>query len=358
MKILFCNISYMIHYEGQTSRDITPTGAGKWVKENQDAHEKWNFLNYDGYCYGFVQNKGQFCIEHFEDVEYNENATDGVTIIWCAPLGKEKTVIVGWYENAKMYREYQYSICTPVTGIDRAYFSKAKAEDCYLLPEELRTFEIGRASVLGIGKGFGQQNYWYADSEYAKTELIPKVLSFISSHKKDRINRLSDFFAESEAANIKLSDKEKKEMDIYYDNGEYDKYLSLGYKKFKATGSADDAFYIAAALKELYQFSQAIKWYEKVVEIEGESWDTYGNMVYLYEQINQHEKAIEIAKCLLKYPQSKQDNVKEELYGIIADNEHYLGNDEEAIKWLDKILDTTTNKVLIEHTKKIKKSWS
>ena len=281
-----------------------------------------------------------------------------MTIIWCASLANGKKVIVGWYENAEMYREYQYSICTPVTGIDRAYFAKAKVEDCYLLPEELRVFEIGRASVLGTGKGFGQQNYWYADSGYAKTELIPNVLTFISEHKKDRINRISDFFTEPEVTDKKLSDKEMEEMDVYYDNGEYDNYLPLGYKKFQDTGSVDDAFYIATALKELYQFSLAIKWYEKVVEMEGESWDTYGNMVYLYEQIDQHEKAIKTAKCLLEYPQSRPDNVKEELYGIIADNEHYLGNDEEAVIWLDKILDTTTNEELAEHTRRIKKSWS
>ena len=89
--------------EGMTSRDITPTGAGKWVEKNKDAHEKWNFLNYDGYCYGFVQNKGQFHIEHFKDVRSNAEVTDGVTIIWCASLANGKKVIVGWYENAEMY---------------------------------------------------------------------------------------------------------------------------------------------------------------------------------------------------------------------------------------------------------------
>lgn len=347
----------MIHYEGKTSRDITPTGAGKWVKENQDAHEKWNFLNYDGYCYGFVQNKGQFHIEHFEDVRSNAEEVEDTIIIWCAPLTSGKTVIVGWYENATMYRFYQQSICTTATGIDRYYFVKAKSEDCYLLPEELRIFEIGRASILGMGKGFGQQNYWYADSEYAKTNLIPKVLEFLENHRKSRINRVDSFFKEPDNLSVSLTDEEQKVADTYYYNSEYDKFLPLAYRSFYNTKLADDAFFIATALKELYQFKEAVTWYEKTLEIEGESWDLFSNLVYLYEQVKEYEKAIEIAHKLLKYHQGRTEIVRNELYGIIADNLHYLGRVDEAIIWLDKIIDGSTNDELVNHAKRVKESF-
>lgn len=358
MKILFCNIAYMLHYEGNTSRDITPTGAGQWVKENADAHEKWNFLNYDGYCYGFVQNPGQFHLERFSGISKSINATDGVTIIWCAPLPSGKTVIVGWYKNATMFRDYQISDFTPVTGIDRFYFAKAKSEDCYLLPESLRIFEIERAAKAGKGKGFGQQNYWYAESEYAQKTLIPKVLEFMEAHKQERINRLDDFFAEPSNINEPLTEEEQKKADFYYDSGLYDDYLPLGYRSFATTKFTDDAFFIAASLRALHQFKRSVEWYEKVLQIEGDSWDVLTQLVYLYQQVKQHAQSTQTALKLLTYPDSKDSTIRDELHCIIADNYMYQNNIIEAIKWLDIILKTSIDEALIEHTKSTKEAWS
>ena len=357
MNVIFCNIAYMLHYEGQTSRDITPTGAGKWVKENADAHEKWNFLNYDGICYGFVQNKGQFHIERLEGVVSTAMDTDGVMVIWCAPITSGKTVIVGWYENATVYRDYKESIYTPTTGLNRCYFTHAKSENCYLLPEHLRIFEIERASIAGTGKGFGQQNFWYAESEYAQLELIPRILEFTSKHKKDRINRTNSFFEQPDNVGVPLAESEKQQADTYYDNSEYDLYLPLGFRNFEHTKSADEAFYVSKALKELYQFEASINWFNKVIEIEGETWDILVNLPYLYDQVNDYEKAKVAAKKMLGYPQAKKDKIRDEVYSIIADNYMYQGELEEGIKWLNKVLEESTDNELIEHTKQVKKEW-
>ena len=185
MKILFCNITYLKNYTGITNEDM-PNNGGAWVEKNKDAHEQWNFLNQNGYCYGFVMNKGeQFTIERI-DKNYSKAAViDDVSIVWCAlkPNPNKETVIVGWYEHATVCRNFQESIVTPLSGIDRMYFCRAKAEDCYLLPEDLRTFQIERASKAGKGKGFGQQNYWYAESAYAREALIPSVIDFLEANK-------------------------------------------------------------------------------------------------------------------------------------------------------------------------------
>lgn len=303
MKILFCNIAYMLNYEGKTNRDITPTGAGQWVEDNEDAHEKWNFMNYDGYCYGFVQNKGKFRLERFEGANKNDNETDQVTIIWCAPIKSGKTVIVGWYENATLYRDYQDSVFTEATGLERIYFSKAKSEDCYLLAENLRTFEIGRASVEGAGRGFGQQNYWYAESDYARNELIPDVREFINKHKDSRINKVDNFFKEPVNIGGPLTQQEEEEANNYYNKGDYDLYLQLGYRSFNYKESSDEAFFIAIALKELYQFKESIIWFNKVIELEGETWDVIGNLSYLYEQVGDQKEAKVARKKLLKSPE-------------------------------------------------------
>ncbi len=307
MKILFCNIAYMLNYEGQTNRDITPTGAGQWVEDNEDAHEKWNFLNYDGYCYGFVQNKGKFRLERFKGASKNDNETDQVTIIWCAPIKSGKTVIVGWYENATVFRDYQYSTYTEATGLKRIYFAKAKSEDCYLLPEDLRTFEIGRASIAGAGRGFGQQNYWYAESDYARNELIPEVIDFINKHRDNRINKTYNFYKQGPNIGGPLTEKEENQANDYYNNGDYDLYLQLGYRSYNHKESADEAFFIAIALKELFQFKESINWFNKVIELEGETWDVVGNLAYLYEQVGNQKEAELARQKLLKLPEGGLD---------------------------------------------------
>ena len=53
MNMIFCNITYLKNYIGITDDDM-PNKGGAWVVKNKDAGEQWNFLNYDGYCYGYV----------------------------------------------------------------------------------------------------------------------------------------------------------------------------------------------------------------------------------------------------------------------------------------------------------------
>ena len=356
MKILFCNITYLRSYLGTIEEDL-PIKGGAWVAENQDAHEKWNFLNYNGFCYGFVQNSGQFHIERLEGVSRQEASTDGVTVVWCALNPDGETVIVGWYENATVYRYYQDSMMTPLTGLDRIYFTKALAEDCYLLPEDERTYTIGRASQLGKGHGFGQQNYWWADSEYAKENIIPDVLKYLNKQKGKRINRLSADFMPPVNLDQSLTESEQKEADDFYEEGEYFRFLPLGYRSFAQTHTADDAYFTAAALRELYQFDEALVWLHKVVELEGHSWATDSELMCLRMQCGYYRESLELANVVLEYPEGKEAETRCEIYSIIADNYYYLGDYREGIQWLDKVIATSSDTELIEFTKANKEAW-
>lgn len=356
MKILFCNITYLRSYLG-TIEDDLPLKGGAWVAKHKDAHEKWNFLNYNGFCYGFVQNRGQFHIERLDGVSRQDASTDGVTIVWCALNPDGKTVIVGWYENATVYRDYQDSMMTAVTGLERCYFAKALAEDCYLLPEDERTYVIGHASELGTGHGFGQQNFWYADSEYAKTEIIPNVLNYLSRQKGKRINRLSSAFMAPSNLNQPLTPSEKEDANNSYEESEYFRFLPLGYRIFAETQKADDAYFIAVALRELYQFDASIEWFQKVLELEGHSWFTDAELTYLLMQCGKYEESLKLASNLLEYPEGKEPNIRDEIYSTMADNNYYLGNYREGIYWLNKIIATSSNSDLIEFTKGTKEGW-
>ena len=316
----------MKNYAGITSTDTTDKG-GSWVEKNNDAHEQWNFLNYDGHCYGFVMNKGeQFAIERIDEKSNKSEKTDCVTVVWCAYNSDvNETVIVGWYENATVYRYFQNSVSTPMFGIDRMYFTKAKAEDCYLLPEESRTFVIGRASKNGSGRGFGQQNFWYAESAYARSELIPEVFEYIETHRNTRINLVEKDFDAPKNVLVPLTEEENQKATELFDNAEYWEFLPYGYRSFYKTKSADDAYFIAKTLSSLHQYTTSLKWYEKLIEIEGESWDINSCLPYLYQQCELHEKSTESAVKLLH--------------------------------WLDKILSESDDKELLNYTAETKKSW-
>ena len=357
MNILFCNITYLNKYIGITDEDM-PNKGGKWVEKNKDAHEQWNFLNYNGYCYGFVMNKGdQFSIERINEDAKKNDTVDDVTVVWCALNDNNETVIVGWYENATVYRYYQNSVVTPAFGIDRWFFTKAKAENCYLLPETSRNFVIGRASVEGKGKGFGQQNYWYAESSYAREELIPQVVDFLNEHKHERINRIDSAFSVPENLYEPLSESEINKANEYFDNSEYFDYLPYGYRMFESTKNADHAYNIATALAALHQYESAVNWFKKVVEIEGDSWETNSQFPYLYQQCEMYEESIKAAEKLFKYKEATEENVRHEIFGIIADNNYYLDRIQEGIEWLNKILAESKDDILLKHTSSVKEEW-
>ena len=193
MKILFCNITYSKRYTGNIEVDYLRS-KGIWVRTYMDIHEKWNFLNIDGNCYGYAMNKGnKFQIQRLEGINRKDDYAEDVLVVWCAlkpsEEGKPKTVIVGWYEHARVYRCYQSKLTAP-GGMVRHFFVTAKAEDCYLLPESRRTYVIDRVSSEGRGRGFGQCNMWYADSEYAKEHIVPEVAAYLEANRAWRINEI------------------------------------------------------------------------------------------------------------------------------------------------------------------------
>ena len=78
--------------------------------------------------------------------------------------------------------------CWFAFGLNREFWVMAKAENCYLLSEEKRTYGIGRALTDGKGKGFGQSDVWYADSIYAKENIVPNVVEYLGENRIWRIN--------------------------------------------------------------------------------------------------------------------------------------------------------------------------
>ncbi|WP_227717266.1 DUF3883 domain-containing protein [Methanobacterium lacus] len=174
-RIIFLNVGWMKSYQGIINGDIIQ-GGGSYVHENKFGHEVYNFLPYDGFVYGFVQPPRSSKI-HIERLgaDPKDDSIDNVLAIWVATKPTSGNVIVGWYKDATLYKEYQYSDELNRNFKDEkiGYNVKAKEEDSKLLALDERVFHIKR------GKGWmGQSNIWYASQE-SNEDFRNEVLNYI-----------------------------------------------------------------------------------------------------------------------------------------------------------------------------------
>jgi len=185
--MIFLRVGWMDRYQGLGSGD-TITGGGSHVAEYGYGHEIFNFRPWDGRVYGYVQPPGA---AHNTESDRTVNITRlgaskedpavaGVLAIWVATRPGGGMVVVGWYRNATVYRNWQ----PPPIGSDRnyagsdfGYFVTAAAKDATLLPVDERLLSIPK----GKG-GMGQSNIWYAD-DGSQGEFLKAVETLVSTRR-------------------------------------------------------------------------------------------------------------------------------------------------------------------------------
>ena len=117
MRILFCNIARMKYYKGIVPGVDEPKFGGAYVAQTGDAGEQYNFapLKTDTgeFCFGMVETKStsggksnQLHIERLEGVSRSADEANGVLVVWCATHHHNEAVVVGWYRNATVLRNY------------------------------------------------------------------------------------------------------------------------------------------------------------------------------------------------------------------------------------------------------------
>lgn len=329
MRIIFCNITWLKNYLG----------------EDDKAQDSYNFQDYNEKCYGYVSNRGgSLQLERFESATVNDDSIDNVLVIWVAKHPETgKNVIVGWYKNATLYKYSQE--CYPYGGIGRdLYFSiEACSKDCFLLPESERKFEIPKAAVAGKDRGMSKSDIWYAESGYAKTVFIPKVLEFIQSFKQGFINTVY-----SEEVLQKTLNMEAIEYQALIDKGEElitneDFYNALVYYNTarEINDTADALFGVGESLIGLNMFSRAIIAFEDTIIREGDKNDSLYYLLCLYMNTDQFIKAVDICdSMLLLVDKSEVESICSiYYYKVYAYNA--LEDDTQAIKCLDFIIKTT-----------------
>lgn len=189
--LLVCNVTYMKEYKGITDNDKIVGGAGQYTSDNHDGGEKENFLPHDdGMTYGFVE-AGYTDAEHTGDINYakkidinnfskkfkNFEYADGVRVVFIAKgPNNDKHVVVGWYENARVYRSKQF-----IEG-HFGYNITCKNDDAHLILEEERTFEYPKKNDDG-SYNFGQSNvsYPFIFNQQTTLNLANRLNEYIDS---------------------------------------------------------------------------------------------------------------------------------------------------------------------------------
>lgn len=161
MSLLFCHTGWMEHFQGNTASD-TIKGGGAYVLEHGMGHEVCNFLPHNGVLYGYVQGGGQGINITRMGANKDAHQIDGVTVVWTAKRPNGRTVVVGWYRHATVFRRFQKHVTPPpeqaAHGID-SYLVRGPADRASLLPVDARVLQVPR-QVKG---GMGQSLVWFAD---------------------------------------------------------------------------------------------------------------------------------------------------------------------------------------------------
>src|ERR1700726_834705 len=122
------------------------------------ALERLNFLTESQFVYGFVENKGDRINIDNLGASSHTDQIDGVTVIWCA-LDKYtgRLRVVGWYDDARVYREPQVLGGGSVRGSWLFQF-KTRAKDAHLIPATERDLSVPM-KIRRTDKGFiGERN--------------------------------------------------------------------------------------------------------------------------------------------------------------------------------------------------------
>lgn len=170
---MFFKIAWAVHYNGKKS-DVLRGGHSHLKAGNRGA-ERANFLKAtDGWYYGYAPHKkkgGQhssLSIERF-GAEANDKYIDGVDVAFIAP-GPNGVELVGWYENARVYRDVQRN-----GGNRLPYTVRAK-----------RAQKISPALRMAIDQKLSSAAIWYADN---RPDIVADVRAFMAGNYSPPIRK-------------------------------------------------------------------------------------------------------------------------------------------------------------------------
>lgn len=174
--MLFCNIGWMKYYQNVPGDIIR--GGGSYVDERGDGGEKLNFLERpSGLVYGYVRSRGNINIDRL-GAKQTDVFVENVLVVWVSKNPVTGGIfIVGWYEDATVYRAEQKIINDDNRTGRNDYFATTQAWKAVLIPDGWRKFKIPHGA-----DGLGQSHLWYAQ-EVTNQQFREDVREYIRSGK-------------------------------------------------------------------------------------------------------------------------------------------------------------------------------
>ncbi|MDV7341582.1 DUF3883 domain-containing protein [Terasakiella sp. A23] len=175
-KMVLFRLQWMEDYKGFENIKNATFGH---VKEGEDPHEAFNFqVESDNCHYGYARiSKGDSIhIERLGEVDQDQDGNeyvDGVTVIWTAKHPSGGMVVVGWYKNARVYRQEQLcpdEIVRPFND-DACYRVSANSGDAFFLETEQRDIEL----LKGLGDTWKQARPFYITEKEEFSEMEKKL---------------------------------------------------------------------------------------------------------------------------------------------------------------------------------------
>lgn len=303
MKILFCNIGWMRDYRGIT-HDDTVEYRGLNSNRGHEGLEEYNFLQKNGFCFGYVsaacgfEEFIQIHIEKIDRLGLSEEMTHNVLVIWTSEdFNTQKHVkIVGWYKDAEVFRWCRDD------GI-AFYNIRALAENCTLLPLDFRTFEIERSAKEEEGVWFNQDNIWYADSPESE-KVINSVKMYVSQYQSGRHNTIIKPEALLDKADDGLysaADYLDKAEVLYEDGKDIEALLYCNSAIYMGYGAEDVYNLRGLILYDLYEYDEALKSYDRALKLHPDFPEVFYNKALVYEETKDFENALLNYDTFLKY---------------------------------------------------------
>ena len=182
MPMVLFNVGWMKDYRGQTSDDSIH-GGGEYVDQHNHGFEVENFLPIGGWYYGYgppPESSGVINLSRVDPgVEDGAEYLDGVTVVFVATRPERGSVVVGWYRNARVWREGRHR---PDPGHDLYYF-RARTEDCILLGVDDRTFDVPRSrrsdGVFGMARSIRYTFDYHGNPEPGADEFVSRLQRYI-----------------------------------------------------------------------------------------------------------------------------------------------------------------------------------
>ena len=191
-KAIFARIGYMHYYSGSQKGDEKPQHGGAYNIKGI-GHELYNFRKVKRKLFGYFQpyeppedsdNPITVNIERIVPKSKGNSLINNVLVIFVSKKKDYGQVVVGWYKNAHVYREYQASKKNMLRD-DYRYNLQAGLNNSVLLPENYRKFKIptgkgafGRANVVYLSEIDGQGR----DLDSSKFNWIKNAIEYVDNY--------------------------------------------------------------------------------------------------------------------------------------------------------------------------------